>query len=79
MIVMQTVRISAMPPLMASLVFSNVFASVVSLLSDARIAAGLPSLKFLGPWLYAEGFKGRHAQLFGRLRDLPPSKFHVRT
>jgi tripeptidyl-peptidase-1 len=31
---------------------------VVSLLNDARIAAGLPSLGFLNPWLYAEGFKG---------------------
>ena len=53
----------------ASLVFSNVFASVVSLLSDARIAVGLPSLRFLGPWLYAEGFKGRHAQLWTAQRS----------
>jgi len=31
---------------------------VVSLLNDARIAAGLPSLGFLNPWLYAKGFNG---------------------
>jgi len=31
---------------------------VVSLLNGARIAAGLPSLGFLSPWLYGEGFKG---------------------
>jgi len=31
---------------------------VVSLLNDARIAAGLPSLGFLNPLLYGEGFKG---------------------
>ena len=30
---------------------------MVSLLNDARITAGLPSLEFLNPWLYAEGFK----------------------
>ena len=34
------------------------FAAVVSLLNDVRIAAGLPTLGFLNPWLYAEGFKG---------------------
>ena len=31
---------------------------MVSLLNDARIAAGLPSLGFLNPWLYAQGYKG---------------------
>ena len=30
---------------------------MVSLLNDARIAAGLPSLGFLNPWLYGEGSK----------------------
>jgi tripeptidyl-peptidase I len=34
------------------------FASVVTLLNDARIAAGLSPLGFLNPWLYSEGFKG---------------------
>ncbi|KAF9645510.1 subtilisin-like protein [Thelephora ganbajun] len=37
---------------------SPTFAAVVSLLNDARITAGLPSLGFLNPWLYTEGFKG---------------------
>ena len=27
-------------------------------MNDARIAAGLPSLGFLNPWLYKKGFKG---------------------
>ena len=31
---------------------------MVSLLNDARIAAGLPSLGFLNPWLYSQGYKG---------------------
>jgi len=31
---------------------------VVSLLNDARIAAGLLSLGFLNPWLYTNEFKG---------------------
>lgn len=35
-----------------------VFASVVSLLNNARIAAGKSSLGFLNPWIYSEGYKG---------------------
>ena len=31
---------------------------MVSLLNDVRIAAGLPSLGFLNPWLYTNGFNG---------------------
>ena len=31
---------------------------MVSLLNDARIAAGLSSLGFLNPWLYTKGFNG---------------------
>lgn len=27
-------------------------------MNDARVAAGLPSLGFLNPWLYAQGLKG---------------------
>lgn len=34
------------------------FASVISLLNDARIAAKLPTLGFLNPWLYSQGYKG---------------------
>lgn len=34
------------------------FAAVVSLLNDARIAAKLPPLGFLNPWLYSQGLKG---------------------
>ena len=36
----------------------QVFAAVVSLLNDARIAAGLSTLGFLNPWLYAKGLEG---------------------
>ncbi|KAL4863523.1 hypothetical protein BDV12DRAFT_177380 [Aspergillus spectabilis] len=35
-----------------------VFSGVVALLNDARLAAGLPVLGFLNPWLYKEGIKG---------------------
>lgn len=31
---------------------------MVSLLNGARIAAGLPSLGFLNPWLYSQGING---------------------
>ena len=37
---------------------NQTFAAVVSLLNDGRIAAGLPTLGFLNPWLYSEGCKG---------------------
>ena len=39
---------------------------MVSLLNDARIAAGLPSLGFLNPWLYAKGFKGLNDIVAGK-------------
>ncbi|KAI4629381.1 uncharacterized protein J4E87_003645 [Alternaria ethzedia] len=35
-----------------------VFASVVALLNNARVAAGMPSLGFLNPWIYEQGYKG---------------------
>jgi len=35
-----------------------VFASVVALLNNARLAAGKPVLGFLNPWIYETGFKG---------------------
>lgn len=35
-----------------------VFASVVALLNNARKAAGMPSLGFLNPWIYEQGYKG---------------------
>lgn len=35
-----------------------VFASVIALLNNARMAAGMPSLGFLNPWIYEEGYKG---------------------
>ncbi|ORY14941.1 tripeptidyl-peptidase-like protein [Clohesyomyces aquaticus] len=34
------------------------FASVVALLNNARASAGKPSLGFLNPWIYSQGFKG---------------------
>jgi tripeptidyl-peptidase-1 len=34
------------------------FASLVSLLNNARLARGLPPLGFLNPWLYAVGWAG---------------------
>jgi tripeptidyl-peptidase-1 len=34
------------------------FAAVVALLNNARIAAGKPSLGFLNPWIYSQGYKG---------------------
>lgn len=33
-------------------------ASILSLVNDARLAAGKPTLGFLNPWLYYEGYKG---------------------
>ncbi|KAF1994689.1 tripeptidyl-peptidase-like protein [Amniculicola lignicola CBS 123094] len=33
------------------------FASIIGLLNNARIASGKPSLGFLNPWIYSEGFK----------------------
>lgn len=35
-----------------------VFASVVALLNNARLAAGHPSLGFLNPWIYSKGYQG---------------------
>ena len=35
-----------------------VFASVIALLNDARLRAGKPTLGFINPWLYANGYKG---------------------
>ncbi|CAN9260166.1 subtilisin-like protein [Alternaria alternata] len=35
-----------------------VFASVIGLLNNARLAAGMPSLGFLNPWIYEQGYKG---------------------
>ncbi|KAL4787094.1 peptidase S8/S53 domain-containing protein [Aspergillus varians] len=37
---------------------SPVFAGVVALLNDARLAAGLPVMGFLNPWLYKDGLRG---------------------
>ncbi|KAL4874881.1 peptidase S8/S53 domain-containing protein [Aspergillus karnatakaensis] len=37
---------------------SPVFAAVVGLLNDVRLAAGLPVLGFLNPWLYKDGLRG---------------------
>jgi tripeptidyl-peptidase-1 len=35
-----------------------VFASVVALLNNARLAAGKPVLGFLNPWIYEQGYQG---------------------
>ncbi|KAL5116456.1 Tripeptidyl-peptidase sed2 [Pleosporales sp. CAS-2024a] len=35
-----------------------VFASVVALLNNARMAAGMPAMGFLNPWIYELGYKG---------------------
>lgn len=35
-----------------------VFASVVALLNNARLAAGQPPLGFLNPWIYSKGYQG---------------------
>lgn len=35
-----------------------VFASVIALLNNARLAAGKPVLGFLNPWIYESGYKG---------------------
>ena len=37
---------------------SPTFTGIVSLLNDARLNAGLPSLGFLNPFLYSKGFAG---------------------
>jgi len=36
---------------------SPTFASIMSLVNDARLAKGEPPLGFLNPWLYSEGYK----------------------
>ena len=36
---------------------SPIFACVVALLNDARMATGMSPLGFLNPWIYSEGFK----------------------
>jgi tripeptidyl-peptidase-1 len=35
-----------------------VFASVIALLNNARIAAGQPVMGFLNPWIYEKGYQG---------------------
>jgi len=35
---------------------SPTFASIISMVNDARINAGKPVLGFLNPWLYSEGY-----------------------
>ncbi|KAF1842976.1 tripeptidyl-peptidase-like protein [Cucurbitaria berberidis CBS 394.84] len=35
-----------------------VFASVVALLNNARLATGKPALGFLNPWIYSQGYRG---------------------
>ena len=35
---------------------SPTFASVISLVNDARLAKGMSSLGFLNPWLYKKGY-----------------------
>lgn len=35
-----------------------VFASIVSLLNNARVASGKPVLGFLNPWIYEKGYQG---------------------
>ncbi|RMZ69891.1 tripeptidyl-peptidase 1 [Pyrenophora seminiperda CCB06] len=35
-----------------------VFAAVVAMLNNARMAAGMPALGFMNPWIYEQGFKG---------------------
>lgn len=35
-----------------------VFASVIALLNNARLAAGQPVLGFLNPWIYSKGYQG---------------------
>ncbi|MBE7159464.1 MAG: hypothetical protein INR62_13710, partial [Rhodospirillales bacterium] len=37
---------------------SPVFAGVIALLNAARLQAGMPTLGFLNPWIYGEGYKG---------------------
>lgn len=35
-----------------------VFASIVAMLNNRRISAGKPTLGFLNPWIYSQGYKG---------------------
>jgi tripeptidyl-peptidase-1 len=35
-----------------------VFASVVALLNNARLASGKPAMGFLNPWIYSQGYQG---------------------
>lgn len=35
---------------------SPTFASIIAMVNDARINAGKPSLGFLNPWLYSQGY-----------------------
>ncbi|CAO2653241.1 Nn.00g026520.m01.CDS01 [Neocucurbitaria sp. VM-36] len=42
-----------------------VFAAVVALLNNARVAAGKPALGFLNPWIYQQGYKGLNDIVLG--------------
>ncbi|KAF1823912.1 tripeptidyl-peptidase 1 precursor [Dissoconium aciculare CBS 342.82] len=42
-----------------------IFAAVISLLNDARIAEGRPPLGFLNPWLYSKAYQGMNDILNG--------------
>ena len=53
------------------------FTGFVSLLNDARLKAGLPSLGFLNPFLYSKGFKGLNDITIGHNSGCGTQGFNV--
>ncbi|THH19894.1 hypothetical protein EW146_g1336 [Bondarzewia mesenterica] len=56
---------------------SPAFAAVVSLLNDARVSAGLPTLGFLNPLLYSKGMKGLNDITVGNSTGCGTSGFNA--
>jgi tripeptidyl-peptidase-1 len=53
------------------------FAGFVSLLNDARLNAGLPSLGFLNPFLYSKGYAGLNDITIGHNSGCGTQGFNV--
>ena len=53
------------------------FAAVVALVNDALIAEGRPSMGFLNPWLYSEGYKAFTDVTSGSNKGCNTSGFHA--
>lgn len=52
------------------------FAAVVALLNNARLAAKMPPLGFLNPWIYSQGYKGLTDVMHGGSKGCTGSDSH---